>query len=428
MQTSVITNLQNQLNITNNIIKMSSKAKLQTSLESSLVEPNMTSTTSQIQYKQRDLQPTLNIGTLGHVAHGKSTLVRIISGVSTQKHNKELERNMTIKLGYANAKIFQCPLCPKPNCYQSCSSDVKSPPACKNVPCQGKLQLVKHVSFVDCPGHDSLMATMLNGTAVMHAATIVIAGNEKCPQPQTLEHLAAADIMNLQNLLIIQNKIDLAKSHEDIIQNYQEIKKLTKDTVAENSKVIPISAQLGINVDMLLQYIVEEIPEPVIDERSPPRMMVIRSFDINKPGFLDNDLDLKGAVIGGSLERGVFRIGQKVELRPGIIKEIKDENNQGRSKRISMPIKTEIVSMSSEKVQLKEAIPGGLIGIGTKIDPCLGKGDVLVGQVCGLLGTLPHVWETLELEYKLMSRVVGEENESDEKKKNEKSWKDQNWR
>lgn len=62
---------------------------------------------------------------------------------------------------------------------------------------------------MDCPGHDILMATMLNGAAVMDAALLLIAGNEPCPQPQTSEHLAAVEIMQLQNLLILQNKIDL---------------------------------------------------------------------------------------------------------------------------------------------------------------------------------------------------------------------------
>jgi translation initiation factor 2 subunit 3 len=61
-----------------------------------------------------------------------------------------------------------------------------------------------HVSFVDCPGHDILMATMLNGAAVMDAALLLIAGNESCPQPQTSEHLAAIEIMKLQHIIILQ--------------------------------------------------------------------------------------------------------------------------------------------------------------------------------------------------------------------------------
>lgn len=73
------------------------------------------------------------------------------------------------------------------------------------------MKLIRHVSFVDCPGHDILMATMLNGAAVMDAALLLIAANETCPQPQTAEHLAAIEIMKLKNILILQNKIDLVK-------------------------------------------------------------------------------------------------------------------------------------------------------------------------------------------------------------------------
>jgi translation initiation factor 2 subunit 3 len=73
------------------------------------------------------------------------------------------------------------------------------------------MKLIRHVSFVDCPGHDILMATMLNGAAVMDAALLLIAANETCPQPQTSEHLAAVEIMKLEHLIILQNKVDLIK-------------------------------------------------------------------------------------------------------------------------------------------------------------------------------------------------------------------------
>lgn len=88
-------------------------------------------------------------------------------------------------------------MCPDPLCYQSFGSSQKDEEAvCKN--CQSKLILKRHISFVDCPGHDVLMATMLNGAAVMDACLLLIAANEKCPQPQTCEHLSAIDIMNMK--------------------------------------------------------------------------------------------------------------------------------------------------------------------------------------------------------------------------------------
>merc|ERR1711991_6682 len=168
-------------------------------------------------------QATINIGTIGHVAHGKSTLVKAISGVQTVRFKNELERNITIKLGYANAKVYKCdsPTCPKPASFRSCGSSKEDVFACERAGCSGKFRLVRHISFVDCPGHDILMATMLNGAAVMDAALLLVAGNESCPQPQTSEHLAAIEIMRLQHILIMQNKVDLIKQSQAEEQHKQ---------------------------------------------------------------------------------------------------------------------------------------------------------------------------------------------------------------
>ena len=91
------------------------------------------------------------------------------------RHEKEKSRNITIKLGYANAKLYKCPSCPPPDCYKSFGSKKEDNPKCKA--CDSTLQLIRHVSFVDCPGHDVLMATMLAGAAVMDSALLLIAGN-----------------------------------------------------------------------------------------------------------------------------------------------------------------------------------------------------------------------------------------------------------
>lgn len=161
-------------------------------------------------------QATINVGTIGHVAHGKSTVVKSLSGVKTVKFKTELERNITIKLGYANAKIYECtnPDCPKPGHFTSRRSS--HPDTFTDE--KGTWELRRHLSFVDCPGHDILMATMLNGAAVMDAALLLVAGNESCPQPQTSEHLAAVEIMKLKNIIILQNKIDLVKEDAAISQ------------------------------------------------------------------------------------------------------------------------------------------------------------------------------------------------------------------
>lgn len=93
-------------------------------------------------------QATINIGTIGHVAHGKSTVVKAISGVQTVRFKNELERNITIKLGYANAKIYKCDNvdCPRPTCYRSFKSDKEVDPPCDREGCTGTYRLLRHVS------------------------------------------------------------------------------------------------------------------------------------------------------------------------------------------------------------------------------------------------------------------------------------------
>lgn len=196
------------------------------------------------------------IGTIGHVAHGKSTVVRAISGVQTVRFKNEKERNITIKLGYANAKLYKCtnPDCPPPDCYASYGSSHTDTPPCLREGCGGTMKLMRHVSFVDCPGHDILMATMLNGAAVMDAALLLIAGNESCPQPQTAEHLAAVEIMKLRHIIVLQNKVELIKPDACLVQ-LDQIKDFITGTAADRAPIIPVSAQW----DPLERYIISSL-------------------------------------------------------------------------------------------------------------------------------------------------------------------------
>ncbi|EOQ99107.1 hypothetical protein E3P92_03969 [Wallemia ichthyophaga] len=352
-------------------------------------------------------QATINIGTIGHVAHGKSTVVKSISGVHTVRFKNELERNITIKLGYANAKIFKCdePSCPRPGCYRSYPSNKEPNPLCENENCQGSMHLVRHVSFVDCPGHDILMATMLNGAAVMDAALLLVAANESCPQPQTSEHLAAVEIMKLKDIIILQNKVDLIREQQ-AEEHWKSIVDFVHGTSATNAPIVPISAQLKYNIDAVCEYLVKTVPVPERDFAAPPKLIVIRSFDVNKPGS-DVD-DLKGGVAGGSILQGVLHIGQEIEVRPGIVTKDNDGNIHCK------PIKSKIVSLLAEQNKLNFAVPGGLIGVGTKIDPTLCRADRLVGQVLGAPNGLPFIYTELEINYFLLRRLLGVK--SDDKK------------
>ena len=242
------------------------------------------------------------------------------------------------------------------------------------------------------------MATMLNGAAVMDAALLLIAGNETCPQPQTSEHLAAVEIMQLKNIIILQNKVDLVKP-EIAEAQHDQIKKFVAGTVADSAPIIPISAVLKYNIDVVCEYISRYLPIPMRDFTSLPRLIVIRSFDVNKPG--EDVHSLKGGVAGGSILQGVLRVGDEIEVRPGII----SKDSEGSV--VCTPIYSRIMSLYAEQNDLQYAVPGGLIGVGTKIDPTLTRADRLVGQVLGLKGHLPEVFSEVEVNFHLLRRLLG---------------------
>ena len=341
--------------------------------------------------------------------------------MQTVRFKTELERNITIKLGYANAKIYQggpisATETPTGPLYTSRGSSHHD----EFIEEGRKYKLRRHISFVDCPGHDILMATMLNGAAVMDAAILLVAGNETCPQPQTSEHLAAVEIMRLQHILILQNKVDLVKADAATAQQ-EQIRKFVAGTVADSAPILPVSAVLKYNMDCVCEYLVRKIPLPVRDFTSQPRLIVIRSFDVNRPG--QDVAHLQGGVAGGSILQGVLRVGDEIEVRPGIVNKLSvvaaaaDEANSkkegdsssgiGAGKIVCTPIFSRICSLYAEQNDLQFAVPGGLIGVGTRIDPTLTRADRLVGQVLGLKGQLPAVFSEIEISYYLLRRLLG---------------------
>ncbi|HOX35651.1 MAG TPA: translation initiation factor IF-2 subunit gamma [Methanoregulaceae archaeon] len=332
--------------------------------------------------------PSVNIGVVGHVDHGKTSLVKALTGDWTDRHSEEIKRGISIRLGYADATFFRCDGCSGPD---SLSTQAECPG------CKGTVKPFRSVSFVDAPGHETLMATMLSGSALMDGAMLVISASERCPQPQTKEHLMALELVGINRIVIVQNKIDVV-SQKEAITNYEQIKAFVKGTIAENAPIIPVSAQKGINMGALVEALDSVIPEPVRDPNAQPVMLVARSFDVNKPG--SNWKEIRGGVIGGSLVRGNLRDGEEIEIRPG--RQLQVEN------RIRWePIITTITSINAGSKQVEVATPGGLLGIGTKLDPALTKSDALSGQVAGHPGNLPPVWDRLKCKVTLMERVVG---------------------
>jgi translation initiation factor 2 subunit 3 len=333
-------------------------------------------------------QPEVNIGTIGHVDHGKTTLVQSLTGTWASRHSEELKRGITIKLGYADMPIYKCPKCEPPKNFS-----IK--PFCES--CNSEAEFVRAISFVDAPGHEALMATMLSGAAIMDGAILVIAADEPCPQPQTREHLAAAEVSGIKNLIIVQNKIDIVDGKR-AIESYKEIKAFIKGTVAENAPIIPISAQRGINIDVLLNAIQTIIPTPKRDETKPPMMFIIRSFDVNKPGTTIEGLE--GGIIGGTIAQGKFAVGEEIEIRPGVMAE-----REGKT--VYDPLISEIVSLQAGNENVKEATCGGLVGVGTCLDPSYSKADGLTGSIAGKTGQLPPTLTELTLETHVLERAVG---------------------
>jgi len=337
---------------------------------------------------KKNVQPVINIGLIGHVDHGKTTLTERLSGKWTDTHSEELKRGITIRLGYADTILRKCPKCKGPDAY----TVAEKCPGCK-----AKAKELRKVSIVDAPGHESLMATMLAGATIMDGALLMIAANETCPQPQTREHLMALQIMGVENLVIVQNKIDLV-SEEKAIKNYQQIKELLKGTKYEKAPIIPISAIHSVNIGALIEAIEKHIPTPKRDEKKDPLMYIARSFDVNKPGTEIESL--QGGVLGGSLKQGVLKVGQEIEIRPGFMFE---EKNQKTWK----PINTKIITAMTGKDSIKEMRPGGSVALLSTLDPSTVKSDKLTGSLVGLKGKLPDTLYDLNLEVHLLDRVVG---------------------
>ena len=327
-------------------------------------------------------QPEVNIGLVGHVDHGKTTLLKALSGVWADTHSEEIKRGITIKLGYADAIFYK-----EKEKYTTIKSKTAKP--------------VRKVSFLDAPGHESLMATMLSGSAIMDGALLLVAANETCPQPQTKEHLMALEIIGVKNIVIVQNKIDLV-SLEEANKNYEQIKAFVKGTIAETAPIIPISAQHNVNIDALIEAIEKTIPTPARDEKKDPMFFIARSFDINKPG---SEIEiLHGGVLGGSLKQGSLKVNQDIEIKPGI-------KIEKQGKVMYEELKAKIISLRTGGLSVKEIHPGGSAGMETGLDPALVKSDSLLGNVIGLPGKLPPVWHELKLKPHLLQRVVGTKDE-----------------
>ncbi len=328
--------------------------------------------------KKEISQAEVNIGLIGHVDHGKTSITKALSGKWTDTHSEELKRGISIRLGYADTTFYKCPACKGAEAYSTKET-------CPN--CGKKTKKLRKVSFVDAPGHETLMTTMLSGAALMHGAILVIAANEFCPQPRTKEHLMALKIGGIKNIIVAQNKIDLVDKKK-AVENYKQIEKFLKEMDCK-AEIIPTAAHFGTNMDLLIEAIEKTIPSPKLDSKKPAKMYVARSFDINRPGIKPKEL--VGGVLGGTIIQGKIKEGDELELSPGI-------NNQ--------KTKIKVIELSTEGGKIKEAIPGGLISIKTLIDANLTKNDQMKGHIIGKPGSIPDSTSNIKMKINYFKREI----------------------
>ena len=321
---------------------------------------------------------------VGHVDHGKTTLTQALSGTWTDTHSEERKRGISIKLGYADTSFHV-------------TSDGEHYAKGKHPEGEkGKGDLLRSVSFVDAPGHETLMAVMISGASIMDGALLLVAATEKCPQPQTREHLAALEIAGIKNIVVVQNKIDIV-SKERAMESYDEIQEFVSGTIAEDAPIIPVSAHHDVNLDILIEAIEETIPTPDRSQDEGGLMYVARSFDVNRPGSRPSEI--KGGVIGGSIVEGSFSLGDSILIAPG--RRIEDGNKTRWE-----PLRTTINGIKGGGKDLKTAFSGGLCGISTPLDPLATKADDLSGQVMAREGELPPIWDELSLDLQLLEKMI----------------------
>lgn len=360
------------------------------------------------------VQPTLNIGLIGDVANGKSTMIRAITGKRTQSHSSEQQKHgMTIRLGFANASILHCQVegCGLYSFRQDeLPNELSKTPQCAY--CHGSAEVVTRVSFIDCPGHAELMATMLSGASAFDAVILAAASNMQCPSPQARQHLEALRVASRDfsdSIAVAQTKAELLvrESYDDRV-GYSPDEKLSlhasnarenlRKTVAAKAPFFPTCAPLGAGLEPLAAWLAGIAAK---GGRGPKKTMMapifraLRSFDVNYAGT--DASKMVGGVLGGNITgSGSFAKGETLEIRPGLVlgtKSDKKENEDSPESSFQIsPLLFQAHELMTGKNSLETAGAGGLIALRTSLDPTLCANDRLIGSVIGRPGTLPPVW------------------------------------
>ena len=211
------------------------------------------------------------IGTAGHIDHGKTSLIKRLTGVDTDRLKEEKARGISIDLGFA--------YWPRPN--------------------------GATIGFVDVPGHEALVHNMLAGATGIDFAILVIAADDGV-MPQTREHLAIMDLLGLERGVVALNKCDLVQE-DRIIQVTREIEALLESTSLKGAEIVPVSAVTGAGLDLLAGRIDAALGASAARSREGRfRLAVDRSFSI--PGH--------GPAVTGTVLSGRVRVGDYVKVSP----------------------------------------------------------------------------------------------------------------
>ena len=262
------------------------------------------------------------IGTAGHVDHGKSVLVRALTGIDPDRLQEEKDRGKTIDLGFAWLK----------------------------------LPGGQEVSIVDVPGHERFIKNMLAGVGGIDLALLVIAADEGV-MPQTREHLAILDLLQLKSGVLVLTKKDLVDG--DWLEVVAEdVKDTVRGTALEGSPLVACSAITGDGLDELVSVLEQKLAEtPPKRDIGRPRLPIDRAFTI--AGF--------GTVVTGTLIDGSFSVGQEVEVVPG-------------------KLRARIRGLQTHRQKVERALPGTRTAVNLS---GVAADDLLRGQVVALPDSLP---------------------------------------
>ncbi len=223
------------------------------------------------------------VGTAGHIDHGKTTLVRALTGVDTDRLPEEKRRGISIELGYAFLDVPE----------GDSSQDARRPAA-------------ERIGFIDVPGHERLVHTMLAGATGIDFALLLVAADDGV-MPQTREHLAVLSLLGLSRGAVALTKIDRADAAR-VAAVQDEVTALLADTPLAGAPVLPVSAYTGAGLDALRALLFEAA------RATPPRAAGASAFRL----AIDRafTLDGVGTVVTGTVHAGQVRVGDEVALTP----------------------------------------------------------------------------------------------------------------